>query len=459
MAVRKSRRLSAAAIPGSEEAKTETATNTAGPSTSHTEVNASSGPGALVPTRTSRRRSIATASPTVASIPEKPVSGEQVRIERKGRRKSIAVSSPTAADVKGGSSSGGNDHEAGKQGKQRAGATAGRPKQVAIVSPEDQSRRRSSRRRSSTQVRADQNFVMDTPDVNRHAPANPKPEETQSANNSFATPITASNVHTPSSRRRSMRIIAITNSMQKSGTPSGLRKVPENDLSQSAVEVAREKDMTIQNEISVAPPPNKCPADFDSTAEESLLAVAKRKKKKGTTGSQSSVSGRNQVVADSMMTSDSGVSSTASSSTVLSNLMKSRRSIDEFKPNVSTFSTQRKKKLKVKKSKLSDINSSEEENEHQSSSKPIPKKVKCEKKAAPTKSDEINEISLSRAANDVSSASVSKTIKTEGKPLKLRRNSSKSGKDSSTCSSASDTSGPSRRKYKHSIVLTSLHSE
>ena len=95
-----------------------------------------------------------------------------------------------------------------------------------------------------------------------------------------SSPSTVSATNTPVNRRRSMRVLAISNSMQKAGTPLGLHKVQSVSMAtENTVEIAREKDVTIANEISVDTGSSKCPADFDSTGDDSLLQLNTRRKK------------------------------------------------------------------------------------------------------------------------------------------------------------------------------------
>lgn len=271
-------------------------------------------------------------------------------------------------------------------------------------------------------------------------------------------PGTPSTTHTPINRRRSMRVLAISNSMQKAGTPReyGLQHVhPEDDT----VEIAREKDATIANEVSIDVASNKCPADFDSTGDESLLQLAKRKRKKASNTTQlSQICGIQRPRAESTVSSDSSMShidgvNNLSSASVFSPI-NSRKSIDEFRPNVFNIST--KKKISKVKPSMSDIESSEEEAKLENSRGV--KTKKCKSKSADLKKMEVT------SGNILSDYRYSKP---KTKSI-VKKNSSKSSADS-TCSSTSDTtdagtkrrrkrsSGSKSSKYTNSVVMTSLH--
>ncbi len=273
---------------------------------------------------------------------------------------------------------------------------------------------------------------------------------------------------TPLNRRKSMRVMAITNSMQRSGTP--LRFRPDDLPGPSTISASNEEDVQSPNE-----PQNKCPADFDSSVEGSALDLAKRKKKKVlTSNSQGSQNSKKTAPSKQQqkqsVTSDSGLSeidTTAMSSTsLLSSATKSRKSIDEFRKETYNISTQ-KKKARFK-AKLSDIDSSEESSASHgpSTSTGAGSRVRKQlvKKTAPTRG---RQGSVSALASDINTNSGEES---GGASERTNKGGRKKSAESTTCSSASESEGGTKRRkrssgsnrqprFPHSLVTTSLHSE
>ena len=256
-----------------------------------------------------------------------------------------------------------------------------------------------------------------------------------------------------------MRVLAISNSMQKAGTPReyGHQRV---HTEEDTVEIAREKDSTIANEVSIDVASNKCPADFDSTGDESLLQHAQRKRKKASNTTQRShvLSITQRLITESTASSDASMShidgtNNLSSASVFSPI-NSRKSIDEFRPEVFNISS--KKKISRAKPTMSDIESSEEEpkleNSRQIKSKNSKSKVADLNKRKGTSGEILRD---------------GRSLKPKTKPA-MKKKSFKSSTES-TCSSASDStdadtkrrrkrsSGSRSSKYPNSVVMTSLH--
>ncbi len=294
---------------------------------------------------------------------------------------------------------------------------------------------------------------------------------------SFTTPKGPGALNTPSNRRRSMRIVAIANSVQKAGTP--LSCVPSFNLTASTIEQAREKDTFTVNEISVAPVSNKCPADFDSTGDESFLSVTRKKKKRFPAGNRAPIADSSELnsspgvsknkASDLKETqtskiqsgenftksnrSDHNVSRALSAASVRTNPSKSRRSVDEFVPSSASASARWKPKSPVneQKQRLSTSDSGERK-------AVIPKrktKAKPEKRVKPKKNQ----------SDAVGERSSSGTEKKKDINSNILSNKPRSSSSSSTGLSSSTSEGGTRRKqassskFPNSIVLTSLHSE
>ena len=454
-------------------------------------------------TRTTRRRSIAVSSPVTTQA---TVRTAEMKLppKGKGRRKSVAVFSPSVAPLmeSHGVSNGPQTVEVRKTRRRSAlvstevcqlnndsgkviDATvvsgenvAGRGKSVAIplTVGEGETAVKETKRRSITGKRniprsptvedKSATNVEETPELTKSKPRRKSSIHTPILDSQpvdvsdkiIRTPGASPAPNTPLNRRRSMRVMAISNSMQKAGTPLNMY----GEGSVSTIELAREKDATIVNEISVASTSNKCPADFDSTAEESLLLLAKRKKKKVVSSSQASQKSRTQQRNESTRSTDSGISHVdLLSASILSSASKSRKSIDEFRPGKFNISTQKKiARTKLATPSCSDIESSEEEN------KPVNSKENKSKKHKPQSTiGRKAKASVSDIASDATSTDANNNKRTV--KSKVRRNSSKSSADS-TCSSTSDgnggkhkrrkrSSGSKSPKYPSSLVMTSLH--
>ena len=425
-------------------------------------VESSENPVTSSPKVKTRRKSIATCS---QSVPRDGIDSDQKsRDSIKARRKSTAsIKSDQIDSVRGNYSDVSVDAFAvpGKRKTRRSSVAVFNTISEDIEIEQSKHDVRKELKKSNRSLDRDAKgiSVQETPELPKSS--NPSILQTpvkEVHNRSPSHPGTLSTTHTPINRRRSMRVLAISNSMQKAGTPReyGPQHVHTED---DTVEIAREKDATIANEVSIDVDSNKCPADFDSTGDESLLKLVKRKRKKASNTTQlSQISDAQRPRADSTASSDSSMShidgvNNLSSASVFSPI-NSRKSMDEFRPNVFNIST--KKKISKAKPSMSDIESSEEEAKLENSRGV--KTKKCKSKSADLNKREVTSGNI--LSDDRYSKSKTKSV--------VKKNSSKSSADS-TCSSTSDTtdagtkrqrkrsSGSKSSKYTNSVVMTSLH--